>query len=25
MIEEFQEGFELNGKVIRHSVVKVSK
>lgn len=25
VIEEFQEGFELNGKVIRHSVVKVSK
>lgn len=25
VLEEFQEGFELNGKVIRHSVVKVSK
>ena len=25
VIEEFQEGFELNGKVIRYSVVKVSK
>lgn len=25
VIEEFQEGFELNGKIIRHSVVKVSK
>lgn len=25
VIDEFQEGFELNGKVIRHSVVKVSK
>ena len=25
VIDELQEGFELNGKVIRHSVVKVSK
>lgn len=25
VIDEFQEGFEINGKVIRHSVVKVSK
>lgn len=25
VIEEYQEGFELNGKIIRHSVVKVSK
>lgn len=25
VLDEFQEGFELNGKVIRHSVVKVSK
>lgn len=25
VLEELQEGFEMNGKVIRHSVVKVSK
>lgn len=25
VLDEFQEGFEINGKVIRHSVVKVSK
>lgn len=25
VLEVFQEGFELNGKVVRHSVVKVSK